>query len=86
MLNYKNKKLKDINGKSIHDTEKPIDMMSQLILNSTINNEIVLDPFIGIGSTGVACLNTNRKFIGIELDDKYFDIAKNRIDNTYKEL
>lgn len=86
VLNYKNKKLKDINGKSIHDTEKPIDMMSQLILNSTINNEIVLDPFIGIGSTGVACLNTNRKFIGIELDDKYFDIAKNRIDNTYKEL
>ena len=41
----------------------------------------VLDCFMGSGSTGVACINTNRNFIGIELDDKYFEIAKNRIEN-----
>ena len=73
------KKLKDNNGNNLHDTEKPVDLMKILIENSSAENELVLDPFMGIGSTGIACMNTNRNFIGIELDEKYFNIAKERI-------
>lgn len=68
--------------KKKHPSEKPVDLMGILIRNSTNNNEIVLDPFMGSGSTGVACVNTNRKFIGIELDPKYFAIAKDRIESV----
>ena len=53
--------------------------MQILVSNSSNEFETILDPFMGIGSTGVACMNTNRKFIGIELDEKYFDISKERI-------
>ena len=59
-----------------HPTEKPVDLMKILIENSSNENDIVLDPFMGSGSTGIACLNTNRNFIGIELDKTYFEIAK----------
>lgn len=71
---------------ALHPTQKPIDLLQYLIKTYTNEGEIILDNCMGSGSTGVACLNTSRKFIGIELDDKYFDIAKNRIENTYKEL
>ena len=63
----------------MHPTEKPVELMSILVENSSNENDVVLDPFMGSGSTGVACLNTNRNFIGIELDKTYFDIAQNRI-------
>ena len=79
ILNIPNKKTKDINGKNLHDTEKPIELMQILVSNSSNEGDLILDPFMGIGSTGVACMNTNRKFIGIELDEKYFDISKERI-------
>ena len=79
ILSVPNKKLKDTNGKNLHDTEKPVNLMKILIENSSAENELVLDPFMGIGSTGIACINTNRNFIGIELDEKYFNIAKERI-------
>lgn len=62
-----------------HPTVKPIPLLEKFITNHTKEGDIILDPFIGSGSTGVACLNLNRKFIGIELDDKYFEIAKERI-------
>ena len=52
-----------------------------LIKTYTNENDLVLDFTMGSGSTGVACLNTNRRFVGIELDEKYFNIAKNRIEN-----
>ena len=65
----------------IHPTQKPVELLEYLIKTYTLENEIVLDFTMGSGSAGVACLNTNRKFIGIELDDKYFNIAKNRIEN-----
>ena len=79
ILSVPNKKLKDTNGKNLHDTEKPVNLMKILIENSSAENELVLDPFMGIGSTGIACMNTNRNFIGIELDQKYFEISKERI-------
>ena len=72
-------KVPNIIGNKTHPTEKPIDLMRILIENSTQPNEIVLDPFMGSGSTMIACLNTNRKGIGIELDKHYFDIASKRI-------
>ena len=62
-----------------HPTQKPIGLMEYLIKTYTNENETVLDFCMGSGSTGVACLNTNRKFIGIELDEHYFNVAKNRI-------
>ena len=79
ILSILNKKTKDENGKNLHDTEKPVNLMKILVENSSNENDLVLDPFMGIGSTGVACLNTNRRFIGIELDEKYFNIAKERL-------
>lgn len=65
----------------LHITQKPLQLIQKIITNSTVPNEIVLDPFMGSGTTGVACLNTNRAFIGMELDEKYFEIAKNRIES-----
>jgi site-specific DNA-methyltransferase (adenine-specific) len=64
---------------SIHPTQKPVALMEYLIKTYTNENETVLDFTMGSGSTGVACQNTNRNFIGIEMDDKYFDIASKRI-------
>ncbi len=67
-------------GKSkIHPTQKPTALMEQLILASSNEGETVLDFTFGSGTTGVAAKNLNRKFIGIEMDDKYFEIGKNRI-------
>lgn len=70
------------NGK-LHPTQKPIALLEYLIKTYTNENEIVLDNCMGSGSTGVACKLTNRNFIGIELDEKYFDIAKKRIEKDY---
>ena len=72
-------------SKMLHPTQKPVDLLEYLIKTYTNDGELVLDNCMGSGSTGVACLNTNRKFIGIELDAKYFEIAKNRIEETIKE-
>ena len=65
--------------KGLHPTQKPVGLMEYLIKTYTNEDEIVLDNTMGSGTTGVACMNTNRKFIGIESDKKYFDIAKERI-------
>jgi len=62
-----------------HPTEKPVALMEYLIKTYTNEGEVVLDFTMGSGSTGVACKNTNRDFIGIELDEAYFNIAKERI-------
>lgn len=71
----------NINGRcKLHPTQKPIEYLERLILNSSEVGEVVLDPFMGSGSTGVACKNLNRKFIGIEISDTYFKIARNRIE------
>ena len=79
ILSYPNIKTKDENGNNLHDTEKNVDLMEVLVNNSSKEGEIVLDPFMGIGSTGIAAVRNNREFIGIELDPKYYDIAVQRI-------
>ena len=66
-------------GAVLHKTQKPLKLFEYLIKTYTNEGETVLDNTMGSGTTGVACLNTNRNFIGIELDDKYFEIAKQRI-------
>ena len=85
ILSVPNKKTKGEDGKNIHDTEKPIDLMKILVENSSQENELVLDPFMGIGSTGIACKELNRDFIGVELDEKYYNIAQSRIDGYIPE-
>jgi len=69
----------------VHPTQKPVALLEYLIKTYTNEKELVLDNCMGSGSTGVAALNTNRCFIGIEKDEKYFNIAKERIDSTLKE-
>ena len=65
-----------------HPTIKPLDITEKIIKNSSREGQLVLDPFMGSGTTGVAALNNNRNFIGIELDEGYFNIAKNRIESN----
>lgn len=79
VLNISFKKLKGDNGKNLHDTEKPVELMKILIENSSNENELVIDPFAGIGSTGVACKDLNRQFIGFECNQQFTDIALKRI-------
>lgn len=67
------------NGKNVHPTQKPVELLEYLIKTYTNEGDVVLDNCMGSGSTGVACQNTNREFIGMELDEKYFNIAKERI-------
>lgn len=69
----------------VHPTQKPVALMEYLVKTYTNEGETVLDFTMGSGTTGVACANTNRKFIGIELDNTYFNIAKERIENAFKE-
>ena len=63
----------------LHPTQKPVPLLEYLIKTYTNEGETVLDNCMGSGSTGVGCVNTNRNFIGIELDEKYFKIAERRI-------
>ena len=84
ILSISNKKTKDKDGKNIHDTEKPVELMEVLVNNSSQENELVLDPFMGVGSTGIACIKNKRNFIGIEIDENYFTIAKERMGGFYE--
>jgi site-specific DNA-methyltransferase (adenine-specific) len=68
--------------KGFHPTQKPVPLMEYLIKTYTNEDDTVLDPTMGSGTTGVACVNTNRNFIGIERDEKYYDMAKSRIDES----
>lgn len=68
-----------------HPTQKPVDLLEYLIRTYTNEGETVLDNCMGSGSTGVACVNTGRNFIGIELDEHYFDVAKQRINQAQSQ-
>ena len=81
ILSIPNDKTKAPDGSNYHDTEKPVELFKILIENSTQKGEVVMDPFMGIGACGVACKQVGRSFIGCEIDKKYFDVAKNRIEN-----
>lgn len=70
--------------KGFHPTQKPVALLEYLIKTYTNENDVVLDNCMGSGSTGVACVNTNRNFIGIELDKNYFNIARERIGEVVK--
>ena len=80
ILSIPNKKQKDAEGKNLHDTEKPVELMKILIENSSNEGDTVCDPFMGIGATGVASKLLNRNFLGIEIDKKYYETAKQRIE------
>ena len=74
--------IRDILSSNLHPTQKPIALMEYLIKTYSNEGDIILDFTMGSGSTGVACKNTNRNFIGIELNEEYFDIAKKRIEEN----
>lgn len=79
-INHKDKELFG------HPTIKPLRMIEQLIRNSSKEGDVVLDMFMGSGTTGVACKNLDRAFVGIEIDEKYFSIAQERISESKKQL
>lgn len=66
-------------SKAIHNTQKPVDLLEFFVKTYTNEGQIVLDPFMGSGSCGEACLRTNRRFIGMEKDANFFDIAVERL-------
>ena len=70
---------------SLHPCQKPVALLEYLIKTYTLEGETVLDNCMGSGSTGIACLNTNREFIGMEKEDKYYEIACKRIEDARKE-
>ena len=89
---FREKRISDVlefpkihSSKLLHPTEKNVDMLELLTRQNSDSGQIVLDPFMGSGTTGVACANTCRKFIGIEMDEKYFEIAKNRVESAYSK-
>jgi site-specific DNA-methyltransferase (adenine-specific) len=72
--------------KTKHPTEKPETLLNRIVLLGSKENDVVLDPFLGSGTTGVAAVQNNRKFIGIEISKEYFEIAKQRIEQSEKRL
>ena len=68
-----------------HPTEKPYELMQIMILNSTQEGDTILDPFMGVGGTGIAASKNRRKFIGVEIDKQYFDIAQKEISKCKEE-
>ena len=80
ILEIPNKKTKGIDGKNLHDTEKPIELMKILIENSSNKGDLIYEPFMGIGSTVIACKELDRYYVSTEIDENYFNIAKDRIE------
>lgn len=73
-------------GEKVHPTQKPTELIEKLITDSTDEGDTVLDVFAGSGTTGVACARLNRSFIGFEIDEKYYEIAKKRIEDEYERV
>jgi site-specific DNA-methyltransferase (adenine-specific) len=69
-----------------HITPKPVELIENIIKHSTNENYTILDPFMGSGTTGVACVQTGRNFIGIEIEPKYFEIAERRIKDAQQQM
>lgn len=80
----KYKTYNQIRGKEkYHPSQKPVELLEELLMVSTNEQDVILDPFMGSASTGVACLNLNRKFVGMELEDTFFNIAKSRLESLH---
>lgn len=75
-----------LNDGKCHPTQKPLELMERFILDATQEKDVVMDCFMGSGTTGVACKRNNRRFIGFEISEEYFEIAKERINKQRKEL
>jgi len=73
-------------GEYYHPTQKPVALMAWCIELATSEGDIIIDPYMGSGTTGVACVQTYRNFIGIEIDEGYFDIAQTRIKAVQEEM
>jgi len=86
VLQVANKKTKDANNKTIHDTEKPVELMKTLIKNSSEKGDVVFDPFMGIGSTALGALELDRRYIGFELDETYHKLSLERIESHTQQL
>lgn len=83
----KNTVFKYSNGsRKIHPTQKNVNLFEELITDNTNENEIVFDPFMGSGTTAIACMNTNRNFIGFELDTDYYKASKQRLNDHMAQL
>ena len=74
------------NQRRVHPTQKPVTLMKRILLDYTHEGDTILDPFMGSGTTGVACVQTGRNFIGIEIDPDYFAIAERRIKEAQLQL
>ena len=85
IINISNQSKECNQTRRLHPTQKPVELLEYLIRTYTLEGETVLDTCMGSGSTGVACINLKRKFIGIEKDDKYFEIAKKRIEDAIQD-
>lgn len=85
IISVPNKKTKGADGKNIHDTEKPVELMKILIENSTNKGDLVFDPFMGSGSTALACIESERNFFGYELDATYYKTILSRIKENISE-
>lgn len=85
ILRVPNRKTKDCMGNNIHDTEKPVELMKILIKNSTREGEMVLDPFGGIGTVASACQEIGRRYTVIEINEKYYEVAKRRLQLTIEK-
>ena len=79
ILSIPNKKLKKVDGSNYHDTEKPVELMKILIENSSQPGQLVMDPFSGIGATAIAAQQSDRNFIGSEIDPTYYLVAEQRL-------
>lgn len=86
LLSVPNIKDKSHDGSNIHDSQKPVPLMSVLIRNSSQAGQLVLDPFVGSGTTALACIKEKRRFVGFEINPEYYDIAKKRIDGEQSQL
>lgn len=85
LISIPNVKPKDRNGNNIHDSAKPVPLFQYLIRNSSKKGDLCLDPFMGSGTTAIACINTERNYIGFEIDNKYHDACIRRINGTYRQ-
>lgn len=87
LLTFPNKKDKNvIGGGNIHDSQKPIGLFKTMIENSSSENDVVLDPFMGSGTCALACIESNRNYIGYELDKGYYDLINERIKSYTNQL